>query len=355
MKGSRTPIWEILGVLIALAALVVGIMNYLAPFNPIGPSPFDSDGGDPTVGPTMASTSPVTTDAPAPTTEPAIVPSVEPVTAAISQAGDIRTVSRGGVEVEQVFVPAGSFMMGSENGSDNERPVHEVSLDAFWIDRTEVANAQFEMFVADSGFQTTAEREGGGYTYTNSGWEYIAGADWRHPQEPASNLDGLGRHPVVLVSWDDATAFCEWAGGRLPTEAEWEYAARGPDNLVYPWGNAFDGTRLNYCDQNCLFDWTDQSVDDGYEFTAPVGSYSNGASWIGALDMAGNIWEWVQDRYGEYGSSPQTNPQGLSVGESRVLRGGAYHGNGSAGRTSNRIHYQQGVTDYAVGFRCAQE
>jgi formylglycine-generating enzyme required for sulfatase activity len=272
-----------------------------------------------------------------------------------TQAGDIRTVVRGDVEVEQVFVPAGSFMMGSEDGSSDEQPVHEVTLDAFWIDRTEVTNAQFGLFVADTGYYTTAERRGGSTIFSYSGWNVTEGAAWDHPQGPASNLDGLGQHPVVQVSWDDATAFCEWAGGRLPTEAEWEYAARGPDNLVYPWGNAFDGTRLNYCDQNCLFDWTDQSVDDGYEFTAPVGSYSNGASWIGALDMAGNIWEWVQDRYGEYGSSPQTNPQGLSVGESRVLRGGAYHGNGSAGRTSNRIHYQQGVTDYAVGFRCAQE
>lgn len=193
MKGSRTPIWEILGFLIALAALIVAILNYLVPFNPIGPSPFASDGVEPT--------SPLTTDAPAPTAEPAIVPSDEPVTTAISQAGDIRTVSRGGLEAEQVFVPAGSFMMGSEDGDSGEQPVHEVTLDAFWIDRTEVTNAQFEMFVADTGYQTTAEREGGGYTYTNGGWDYTEGADWLHPQGSASNLNGLSQHPVVLVSW----------------------------------------------------------------------------------------------------------------------------------------------------------
>lgn len=274
-----------------------------------------------------------------------------------AQAGDIRTVSRGGVEVEQVFVPAGSFMMGSVDGFDDERPVHEVTLDAFWIDRTEVTNAQFEMFVAVTGFQTTAERVGGGDTYTDNGWEYTAGADWRHPQGPASNLDGLGRQPVVLVSWDDATAFCEWADGRLPTEAEWEYAARGPDSLVYPWGDAFDGARLNFCDQNCPSDWADQTVDDGYEFTAPVGSYSNGVSWAGAFDMAGNVWEWVNDWYdsGYNGNSPGDNPTGPDSGLYRVLRGGAWYNVVDYARSAERFSNLPGYRNSSTGFRCAQE
>lgn len=298
---------------------------------------------DPTLTPTRT---------PAPTRTPTTTPAQPP-----AQAGEIRTVSRGDVEVEQAFVPAGSFMMGSENGKDDEGPVHEVALDAFWIDRTEVTNAQFEMFVADTGYQTTAEREGGGYTYTNNNWDYTEGADWLHPQGAASTLNGLSQHPVVLVSWDDATEFCEWASGRLPTEAEWEYAARGPESLAYPWGAGFDGTRLNFCDRNCPFDYADQSVDDGYEFTAPVMSYTNGASWIGAQDMAGNVWEWVEDWYGDYGSLLQKNPEGPSSGEYRVLRGGAwsdYSGDFNA-RSSNRNDFEPDYHYDFMGFRCAQD
>ncbi len=272
-------------------------------------------------------------------------------------AGAIRPIERGGVDVEQVFVPAGSFMMGSEAGASDEQPVHEVTLDAFWIDRTEVTNAQFELFVSETGFQTTAEQEGGGYIYTNNGWSYTEGADWRHPQGPSSNLNGLGQHPVVLVSWDDATAFCAWAGGRLPSEAEWEYAARGPDSLVYPWGDVFDGTRLNYCDRNCPFDWADQAVDDGYEFTAPAETYSSGASWIGALDMTGNVWEWVNDWYesGYYGKSPDVNPSGPASGEHKVLRGGAWSDYYDDARASYRIDFRPVDRLNFVGFRCAQE
>lgn len=192
---------------------------------------------------------------------------------------------------------------------------------------------------------------------TNNDWLYTDRADWRHPQGPSSSLTGLSQHPVVLVSWDDATAFCEWAGGRLPTEAEWEYAARGPQNRVYPWGDSFDGRRLNYCDKNCPFDWADQAVDDGYEFTAPSGSYPNGASWVGALDMAGNVWEWVNDWYGSYGLSLQTNPTGPASDEYRVLRGGAWSNyvvsnvrsavRGSGARPDDRSS--------DLGFRCTQE
>lgn len=166
---------------------------------------------------------------------------------------------------------------------------------------------------------------------------------------------GLANTPWFWYPGDDATEFCEWAGGRLPTEAEWEYAARGPESLVYPWGDGFDGTRLNYCDRNCPFDWADRSVDDGYEFTAPVLSYANGASWIGAQDMVGNVWEWVQDWYGEYVLSPRTNPEGPSSGEFRALRGGAWSGSDYFARSSYRYDYLPDFRNVSIGFRCAQE
>lgn len=327
MKGSRTSIWEILGVLIGLAALIVATLNFLVPFNPIGPSPFDSDGGEPTVGPTMVPASPVTTDAPAPTAEPAIVPSAEPVTAAISQAGDIRTVSRGGVEVEQVFVPAGSFMMGSEDGIDDERPVHEVTLDAFWIDRTEVTNAQFSACVADGVCQPPPEIS----SYTRE--DYYSNSEFSD-------------YPVIHVSWFDAGDFCDWANGSLPSEAEWEFAARGPENLTYPWGEAQPTcSLLNY--GFCIGD------------TSEVGALYDGRSWVDALDLAGNVWEWVEDWYSEsyYEFSPIGNPTGPENGDYRVMRGASWGYNDPFWIRSsyrNILNYPH-FRGFGVGFRCAQE
>jgi formylglycine-generating enzyme required for sulfatase activity len=357
--AARKPLYWALGAVALLAVMVFGWRLMAAgsgetgtPVAGVTPATPTEDTGGVGTNPTRQTTSaPTRTPTrPSPTRTPTRPAPAE------AQAGDIRTITLpGDVAVEQVFVPAGSFMMGSEDGADDEKPVHEVTLDAFWIDRTEVTNAQFAAFTADTGYITTAESEGGGYTVVNNDYAYTDGADWQHPQGPASNLNGLSRHPVVLVSGDDAAAYCEWTGGRLPTEAEWEFAARGPDSPVYPWGDAFDGEKLNYCDRNCPFDHADQDVDDGYEFTAPAGSYPNGASWIGALDLAGNVWEWVNDWYGEYGSSSQTNPTGPSSGEYRVLRGGAWGSFGIYARSSFRFGYQPGGRNLFIGFRCAQE
>ncbi len=144
-----------------------------------------------------------------------------------------------------VFVAAGDFLMGNPLGfgSDEEAPQHKVTLDGFWIDRTEVTNAQYGAFVAATGYRTPTICDRGNPTYGD---------------------EGKLNHPVICVNWDDAKAYCEWAGERLPTEAEWEKAARGTDRRTYPWGMAFDGSRLNYCDINCDIDQRDTKASDGY-------------------------------------------------------------------------------------------
>lgn len=172
-----------------------------------------------------------------------------------------------------MYVPAGEFTMGSDNGDADEKPVHTVPLDAFWIDQTEVTNAMYARCVQAG----ACNSPGSVGSFTRDG--YYGDSEFDN-------------YPVIYVSWNDANAYCSWADRRLPTEAEWEKAARGENALVYPWGNNFDGTRVNFCDKNCSFDWADKASDDGYADTATAGSYSNGASPYGALDMAGNVWNW---------------------------------------------------------------
>jgi formylglycine-generating enzyme required for sulfatase activity len=271
-----------------------------------------------------------------------------------------------------VYVPAGTFWMGSSDedidavlaGCDGcerewftgEQPQHEVYLDAFWIDRTEVTNAMFARFVADTGYETVAEEKGSSWVFKASSkeWEDTAGADWQHPYGPSTSLEGLDEYPVMHVNWDDARTYCQWANKRLPTEAEWEKAARGTDKRIYPWGDILDGSLLNFCDVNCELDWQDGAWYDGYAHTAPVGSYEDGASPYGVLDMAGNVWEWVADWYDSdyYDRSPERNPQGASSGEGRVLRGGAWGDDKRLVRVALR-NYGQAIGSDVTGFRCA--
>ncbi len=248
--------------------------------------------------------------------------------------------------IPQAEIPAGSFAMGDSSGdrnpADGEVPVHEVALGAFQIDVTSVTNDDFARFVADTGYRTEAETFGFSAVFHlaiaapatdivgqppgTPWWFGVRGADWAHPGGRDSSIEGLAEHPVVHVSYNDALAYCAWAGRRLPTEAEWEYAARGGlASKKYPWGDEepdASGTwRANIWQGD--FPRTN-TLDDGYLTTAPVRTFEpNG---YGLWQCVGNVWEWCADWFdpGFYARSPATNPGGPSRGGARVLRGGSY-------------------------------
>jgi formylglycine-generating enzyme required for sulfatase activity len=255
----------------------------------------------------------------------------EPTMALGQDSQDARVRTADGMTM--VYVPGGEFRMGRKWNSDAR--AHPVALDGFWIDQTEVTNAQYRLCV-DVGVCRPA---------TSCAWG-----------DPTYDDPSKAKHPVICVSWQASQAYCEWAGGRLPTEAEWEYAARGPESVLYPWGDDFDSTRLNSCDINCPHD--DQRVtdyDDGHALTAPVGSYPSGASWCGALDMLGNVWEWVADWYGPYPSGRQVNPTGPESGTEALIRGGSWFDFNDYGflRADERHPFDPQGNNYVIGFRCA--
>lgn len=222
-----------------------------------------------------------------------------------------------------VCVPAGEFTMGSDSGYDNEFPRHSVFLDAYWIDQTEVTNAQYARCVADGDCTAPSSSKYGDPDYAS--------------------------HPVVYVSWYEAEAYCTWAGRALPTEAQWEKAARGTDERIWPWGNEFDCRKVNVYGSSC----------DGFSRTAPAGSFPDGASPYGVLDMSGNVWEWVEDWYdgNYYATYPKNNwpanPTGPESGTFRVLRGGSWFYVQSVARVSLRVRNDSDRYDDG-GFRCTR-
>jgi serine/threonine-protein kinase len=260
-----------------------------------------------------------------------------------------------------VFVPAGDFLMGSDpvkdvNTAPEEQPQHTINLKDYWIDQTDVTNAMYAAFVQATGYKTDAEKGGWGWAFTNNAWNKVNGADWQHPQGTGSSLQGLDNHPVVLVSWADSQAYCKWAGRRLPTEAEWEKAARGTDGRLFPWGDQPPAANLlNFADKNLPLDWTDKSANDGYEFTSPVGNYPAGASPYGALDMAGDAIQWVADWFSAkyYPTSPMDNPTGPASGDSHVVRGGSWTNDLISVRSASRSGDIPDERSASLGFRCA--
>ena len=260
-----------------------------------------------------------------------------------------------------VLLSGGVFTMGGSGVRyTDETPTHDVALPPFEIDRYLVTNAQFEDFVRSTHYITDAEKKGVGWAFRKGAndWAKIDGADWRHPEGTDSDIEEIMNHPVVQVSWYDAQAYASWAGKRLPTEAEWEYAARGgKTQQMFPWGNdlTVDGKPLANFWQGI---WPDTNhLSDGYYYTSPVGSFPPND--FGLYDIVGNAWEWCADWYDEnyYKVSPIANPIGAETGQYKVARGGswfcseAYCGgyrNAFRGRSPKASSFNN------VGFRCAK-
>ena len=226
-----------------------------------------------------------------------------------------------------VLIPAGEFVMGKDGAPPElgESPAHRVYLDAFYIDKYEVTNAQYQRFMEATGTP--------------------APDFWTDPMmnEP--------EQPVVGVTWHQAKAYCEWVGKRLPTEAEWEKAARGTDERIYPWGNHFDWEYGNFSD-----DYLEDGHLDGFMGSAPVGHFPTDVSPYGVYDMGGNALEWVADweDVGYYLISPKVNPKGPATGTHKILRGGAMDIGPEYSRTVYRNRLMPNLTNMAFGFRCAK-
>jgi len=237
-------------------------------------------------------------------------------------------------ERPMVLIPAGVFMMGCNDSFDrqcskNEKPYHQVALKEFCIDKYEVTQADYD--------------------------KCIRAQVCRPNNSPNGTF--LQNSPVFLVTWHDAEAYCKWAGRRLPTEAEWEKAARGTDGAVYPWGNDFDGSKTNFCDYKCVLKNRTKDSNDGYGFSAPIGSYPAGASPYSAMDMSGNVSEWVADWYGEdyYKNSPASDPSGPDSGTEKVIKGGSWKDSPDLLRAFCREHLEPDSGSANIGFRCARD
>jgi formylglycine-generating enzyme required for sulfatase activity len=256
-----------------------------------------------------------------------------------------------------IQIPGGSFFMGSDDGLPFEKPAHQVKLEPFCIDEFEVTVSRYKA-CSDAG---SCKRAGA----TNA-WSSISDKD-RKAFDPLCNIrdpEGRAKHPVNCVDWEMADKFCREQGGRLPTEAEWEFAARGPDGRKYPWGDDDPAAmHLNACGKECVA-WGAKNgveekamydVDDGFPNTAPVGSFPKGASRYGVQDVVGNVWEWVADWYGDYTAGELKEPKGPEAGEERVIRGGAWNGSfASWVRPTFRYKDAPSKRSYGIGFRCAK-
>ncbi len=320
------------------------------------------------------------------------------LTFTLAHAGP-KQVSTANSDIDgMIRIPAGEFMMGNDRAFEDEMPIHPVIIDAFYMDRHEVTNAEFAAFVEATGYVTTAEHQGHCWAYFDgqSDWQYAEDTDWRHPQGPGSSIADKMDHPVVCVSWHDAAAYAEWAGKRLPTEAEWEYAARGGVHGHFIADTDGHGSHGRHSAEAYVMSASDRSpsakshsdhrdhhssansnyiaeieanvweghwpltnkLDDGFFYTAPVGTFDANA--MGMHDMLGNAWEWTSDWYAAdyYDRSPMENPQGPATGENRVARGGSWFCSPNYCGAYSTHYRGASPPDHAfnnVGFRCAMD
>jgi formylglycine-generating enzyme required for sulfatase activity len=323
-----------------------------------------------------------------------------------TQAPSANAIPSGArVPAGMVYIPGGTLNMGGDNeqADPNEFPKHEVPISPFYMDKTEVTNRQFAAFVEATGYVTVAERpilweeikkelppgtpkppdsllQPGALVFQatdqpvnlndySQWWRWTIGANWRHPEGPESDIKDRLDHPVVQVCWEDAQAYAKWAGKRLPTEAEWEWAARGGlENMVYPWGNeALNEGQAKANFWQGMFPY-DNELRDGHYLTAPVASYP--ANGYGLYDMAGNIWEWCSDWFDyEYYRQPeavQANTDGpgrsfnpnMPYQQEKVVRGGSFLCNESYCSGYRNARRMGSTTDTGLnhtGFRCVQD
>ncbi|MGB7207171.1 MAG: formylglycine-generating enzyme family protein [Pyrinomonadaceae bacterium] len=271
----------------------------------------------------------------------------------------VRNDSQSEAPEGMILIKGGSFQMGTDDGMPFEGPVHSVELNPFFIDEHEVTVAQFDEFVKATGYSTEAERYGwsGVFDFASGEWKRVDGADWRHPE--GGNSAATPNEPVCQISWNDANEYAKWAGKRLPTEAEFEFAARG--GLIgkeYAWGDELrpDGKPAANWWQGVFPE--KNTNEDGFLSRAPVESFP--ANGYGLYDMTGNVWEWCSDRFGDdyYQNSPWREPKGPATGDERVIRGGSFlcaenfcSNYRVAGRS--RSTPDSGLNN--LGFRCARD
>lgn len=236
-------------------------------------------------------------------------------------------------EDNMILIPAGEFTMGSDERAPDEKPAHKVYLEAYYIDRFEVTNEQYYQFwIKAQAYRPESFSE-----------EHGIGGIGKWPDRALKHP----KQPVIGVSWHDAVAYANWAGKRLPTESEWEKAARGSTDNYWAWGSSLTGVYANTWDGN-----------DGYDNTlAPVGSYPKGASPHGVMDMTGNVWEWVADWYSDtyYYQSPKQNPKGPKLGVWRVIRGGSWVDKINRCTTTIRLNFYPNLKPSFIGFRLAKD
>jgi formylglycine-generating enzyme required for sulfatase activity/LysM repeat protein len=276
-----------------------------------------------------------------------------------SDTADMILVSSGEFEMgalaSKSLEECNKFREGCEEAwFSSSEPIHLVQIDPFYVDVYEVTNEDYLRFLNDLGEVDAACDDQQCFNASDS--QIVSDGEGQFSLDEA-----FLNHPVTGPTWYGASAFCEWRGSRLPTEAEWEMAAswdnESSTKFQYPWGGEFDGSIVNFCDVNCDQPQANSEYDDGYAMTAPVGSYENGRSPAGAYDMAGNIWEWTNDWYDSdyYGQSPDANPTGAESGEDKVVRGGSWFDTGNFAATAIRFPAPPIESGDSIGFRCVQD